>query len=73
MAEASRVISQGGALLLISYEPPAGRLPFIDDPALGWESVKVEEDDNGNYIYTCRKRLLPAEAEEPPDLLYDLD
>ena len=48
LSEAARVLSRGGRLIVVSYEPEAGRQALMQ--AGGW-AVSCEEDENGNYIY----------------------
>mmetsp|Transcript_25605 Transcript_25605/g.35360 ORF Transcript_25605/g.35360 Transcript_25605/m.35360 type:complete len:225 (-) Transcript_25605:72-746(-) len=56
LAEVARVlVPERGVLMLVSLEPPQGRLRFLEDPSYRW-SVKVIYDDIlGNYIYLATR------------------
>jgi len=62
LREMARVLAPGGHFLMISYEPPAGRLALLAELAEGgggWEVVEAgaEDEPSGNYLYaTCRRR-----------------
>lgn len=56
LREAARVLRPGGCMLLVSYEPPDGRLPLLQELAHAWEVCEggTEDEETGNYLYACR-------------------
>jgi hypothetical protein len=59
---ACRLLVPGGVFLMVSYEPPAGRMHFLAQEGLDWDvEVPGAEDDKGNFVYVCRKRS-PGDA-----------
>ncbi|KAK3286553.1 hypothetical protein CYMTET_5901 [Cymbomonas tetramitiformis] len=77
MAEVSRVLApSNGVLILVSLEPPKGRMLFIDRPEYGW-NVSVKEDEHGNYVYTATRvdktqQFIEEHAENTPKGTLDL-
>jgi hypothetical protein len=56
VAEVARVLHPvRGVLVLVSYEPPEGRLSFLDGAQHGWTVGVTLDEDKGNYLYVCRK------------------
>lgn len=54
--EVCRILAPGGVFIVVSYEPPAGRLDILQIGDVCWGiEVAGEEDEQGNYIYICRK------------------
>lgn len=47
--------TDGALALFVSYEPPKGRLRFLQRRGLRW-TVSNSEDENGNYVYVCERR-----------------
>ena len=59
LAQVHRVLSPGGSLCVVSYEPPRGRAWLLGDHAtrVGWRSLVCgwEHVETGNYIYVLQK------------------
>lgn len=56
VAEVARVLHpEVGVLVLVSYEPPEGRLSFLDGVEHGWTVCVTLDEEKGNYVYVCRK------------------
>jgi hypothetical protein len=39
----------------VSYEPPEGRLHFLDVAEHGWSVQTTLDEEHGNYLYVCRR------------------
>lgn len=65
LAQVVRVLDprEGSVALFVSYEPPKGRLRFLQRPGLRW-SVAASEDKQGNFVYTCERGATAARDED---------
>ena len=62
-----RVLRPGGVFIMLSYEPPRGRTPFLmtDDERYGWTfQTPPAEDERGNFLYVLSKKIVEEEEEE---------
>ena len=71
VAEAARILKDGGEFVVVSYEPPAGRLKFFDDADVWMADANTPyEDERGNFVYRFyRRRRRATGAEDTVDEL----
>mmetsp|Transcript_2275 Transcript_2275/g.4613 ORF Transcript_2275/g.4613 Transcript_2275/m.4613 type:complete len:236 (+) Transcript_2275:449-1156(+) len=57
--EIARVLHPGhGKLVLVSYEPPKGRMHFLQVPEHNWRVTSSLDEETGNYVYVATRNTM---------------